>query len=626
MNARPFTLSTVLLCAFGLAGLGLLMLALLPGKTAEPGKMADVSRTANWRWYNENPDYRPDVMPNGAITNFSDWKKAMPYIRVDGVGDTPPTAERVVDGVWMISGYFYGPVIIERPNGLVVISSGEDEDDGRLFRSIIRRDVSTKPIIALIYDHAHYAKGARTLLDGDEAMIIAHPDSDRIVQQSGFLTNPYIPELLPALDGRASIHFATDLPDSGPDAKMAGTSLVLGKQSAWMPATKLLADGETITIDGLEMQAFHAVTDAEDSLTLWFPQLKMVVDNVLWPTVPNLYTLRGDRYRDPTDWIDALKKIRDLEPEIELGVGGGSKALFGKETIRDAANAVIDASAYIYDQAIRLTNLGVRQQELRHHIQLPASLLEHPYVNEAYGQYDTWPEAVPARSHGWFSGHAEDIHSLPRRVASQKWVAMAGGEKAVLEAARKAMANKEYLWAKELAVTLYDLDPANKTYRQLLADSFRALGQYSPGAIVRNFYIAAARSLEGETSIHTLGAVQNADWVKADVKRAVDHLRTRLNPDKAGDQEGVLEFVIDDQRAALHIRRSVAEFVARPEQHYRKPDAVIRTSAELFTQYFRGELSTAQLVQQSGGDPRAAALLGLFDEYRRIPIYSAAAP
>jgi hypothetical protein len=77
----------------------------------------------------------------------------------------------------MISGYFYGPVIIERPNGLLVFSSGGNEEDGKLFRSIIRRDVSNKPVIALFYDHAHYAKGARTLLDGDEAMVVAHPDS-----------------------------------------------------------------------------------------------------------------------------------------------------------------------------------------------------------------------------------------------------------------------------------------------------------------------------------------------------------------------------------------------------------------------------------------------------------------
>src|SRR5262249_7680584 len=131
-----------------------------------------------------------------------------------------------------------------------------------------------------------------------------------------------------------------------------------------------------------------------------------------------------------------------------------------------------------------------------------------------------------------FSGHAEDLHSLPRKQESAKWLALAGGEKAVFKAYRAAMAKKEYLWAKELAGRLYDVAPASKAYRQALADTFRALGQYSPGSIVRHFYIAAARSLEGETS-HTLASVQSAEWVKADVLRAVSHLRTRLNPAKA---------------------------------------------------------------------------------------------
>jgi linear primary-alkylsulfatase len=576
-----------------------------------PGQMQ------TWRWYNHNPDYEPSVLPNGSIANFTDWKKVQPYVRIDG---TPARAMPVTDHVWMLSGFFYAPVVIERPNGLLVFSSGENEEEGSFFRSIIRRDISTKPVIALFYDHAHYAKGARTLLDGDKAMIIAHPDSDRTVQESGFLSNPYISELLPTLDGRARIHFGTDLPETGPDAKLGGAALDLGKKSAWLPVTRTLAHGETIVVDGLELQAFHAVTDTQDTLTFWVPETKLVIDNVLWPTVPNLYTLRGDRYRDPALWIAALKQIRDLEPEIELDVGGGAKALYGKETIRETLNAVIDAAAFIYDQSIRRTNQGIRMQELRHHISMPASLLTHPYVNEGYGQFDTWPEAIAGRSHGWFSGYAEDLHSLPRAVESRKWVDLAGGEPAVFKAHRAAMENKEYLWAKDLAVCLYDVAPENRAYRQALADVFRALGRMSPGSIVRHFYIAAARSLEGET-VHTLASVQSADWIMADVARAVDHLRTRLDPDKAADKEGVLEFDFGDKRAALHVRNSVAEFVPNPDRHYRQPTAVIRTTPEDFTRYFRGEISTEALLKQSGADAAACELLALFEEWRHAPMY-----
>lgn len=576
------------------------------------------SQAQTWRWYDDNAGYQPHVLPNGSVVNFSSWAKALPHLRVDGKG---LRAVQVADHVWITYGIFYGPVIIETPNGLLVFSSGENDEDGRKFREVIRRDVSTKPILALFYDHAHYAKGARALLDGDPAMIVAHPDSNRVMQESGFLANPYIPELLPALDGRARIQFATDLPTSGPDAKLGAVTLDLGKQSGWMPATRTLADGERITVDGVEIQAFHAVTDTEDTLTFWLPQKRIVIDNVLWPTVPNLYTLRGDRYRDPSLWISAIKKIRDLEPEIVLDVGGGAKPLVGKDTIRETTNAVIDAASFIYDQSIRLTNQGVRMQELRHHIVMPQSLLKYPYINEAYGQFDTWPQAIAAHDLGWFSGHAEDLHELPRAELSKNWIELAGGEAAVLKAYRTAMEQKRYLWAKDLAVSLYDAAPGNKDYRQALADAFRALGQYSPGSIARHFYIASARSLEGE-SVHTLGAVQEAAWVTANPARAVDHLRTRLNPEKAVNQEGVLEFDIGNQRVGLHVRNSTAEFVANAGKHYRKADAVIRTTADDFARYFRGESSATELIKSAGADARAATLLGLFDEYRQRPMYA----
>ena len=578
---------------------------------------ATPSQAQAWRWYNENPNFKPATLPNGTVINFNEWKKALPFVRIDG---KPARAEPVADKVWMIYGYFYGPVVIERPSGLIVISTGENAEDGAKFREIIRRDISKKPIIAVFYDHAHYAKGAATLLDGDKAMIVGHPDSNRTVQESGFLGKPNVPEMMPELDGRARIHFGTDLPSTGPDAKMGAASLDLGKKSAWLPTTKTMADGETIRVDGLDIQAFHAVTDTEDTLTFWLPAQKIVIDNVMWPCLPNLYTLRGDRYREPENWISAIKKIRDLQPDLELDVGGGAKALVGKDKIKETANALIDASSYVYDQAIRLSNKGVRAAELRHYIVLPPQLLKNPYVNEVYGQYDTFPQAYAEHATGWFSGHAEDLHTLPRAVESKNWLELAGGEAKVFEAYKAATAKGQYLWAKDLIVALNDVYPANKTYRQALADTFRTLGRYSPGSITRNFYMAAARSLEGDTT-NTLSAVQDAEWVLADPSRAVNHLRTRLNPEKAAGTEGVLAFDIDGKTSALHIRNSVAEFISNPASHYRQPDATIRVSAALFAQYFRGEIGATALIQAAKAGEQAATLLGMFDEYHHIAMY-----
>ncbi|MFU8763645.1 MAG: alkyl sulfatase dimerization domain-containing protein [Haliea sp.] len=580
------------------------------------GVLCPTVAAVDWRHYDNNPEFQPQVMANGGLANLSELQRVGPYLRMG----EEVSAQRVTEKVWIITGFFYGPVVIETAEGLLVFSTGEHAGEGRLFRKVIREQISTKPVIAVFYDHAHYSKGAATLLDGDDALIVAHPDANRFIEQYGQMANPTIEDLLPTLDGRAKIHFGTHHPNTGPDAKSASLSLELGHESARLAATRTLDDGEVITIGGIDIQAFHAITDTEDVLTFWLPEQKIVIDNVLWPTIPNLYTLRGDRFRNPTHWMDALKKIRELEPEIELSVGGGSAPLYGKDTIIEATNAVLDATAFIYDQTIRLTNLGIPAGELRHHIQLPEHLSSHPFVNQAYGQYEAYPQAIAQENHGWFSGYAEDLHRLPRHIHAQRLTALVGGETALYQAALSAQAAHEYVWAKELAVQLYYLDPGNEQYRGLLATIFRKLGQMSPGTITRHFYLAAALSLE-DNGDFSIASVQTSDWVKQDIGRAVNHLRTRINPERARDSEGLLAFRIDGASYGLHIRRGIAEYVSEPAKHYRQPDAVISTSADTFSQYFRGELSAEELMANSAATETSAKLLQLFDEYQKVPLY-----
>jgi alkyl sulfatase BDS1-like metallo-beta-lactamase superfamily hydrolase len=570
---------------------------------------------ADWKHYNNNPEFELTTLPNGSIANMQDLARAAPVLRM-GI---EAKAISVTDNIWIISGYAYGPVVIETDKGLLVFSTGEHAEDGKIFRKIIRNEISKKPVIGVFYDHAHYPKGTKTLLDGDEAIIVAHPDHNAILQRSGGLANPNIPELLPNLDARASIHLGNDMPNEGSDAMASPLKIELGQESAWMPATKTVKHGETTTVGGIRIQSFHAITDAEDTLTFWLPDQRVVIDNVVWPAM-NLYTLRGDRYRPPEHWIGALRQIRDLQPEIILTVGGGSMPIIGKDECLETTTALMDAMTFIYDQSIRLTNKGVHPKELKHHIQMPTSLNQHPFVNEIYGQFDSFPEANPLENAGWFSGRAEDIHGLPRDVLAKNMVKLAGGADNVLKSYQQAMEKSEYLWAKELAAHLYYSDPGNARYRKALADAFRKLGQYSPGSIVRNFYIAAALSLEGDEAF-SLTSVQKADWVKEDPARAVNHLRTRIDPEKAEGVEGVLVFDIEGEVAALHIRNSIAEFVPDPDAHYRKQDASITVSGDEFAAYFRGEISADDLTKRAKTDGDAAKLIGVFDSYVHVPMY-----
>ena len=610
--ARKVTIVSTLAFAFCLAS-GIAV-AQQNESAVEDMSVATPVAPADWRHYNTNPEFQPSELPNGSVINLDSVARTASIARFEG----ELRAIKVTDDTWMLGGDVYGSTVLETDEGLVIVSPGSSGESGRKFRRVIREQISEKPVVAIIYDHIHGARGTKTLLDGDVAAIIAHPDHNDIAAVSEGAANPYIPELGPHLDVRNELHGGVHLPATGPDAQ-AGAALDFTKQSVWMPATQTVEHGETITVAGIEMQFFHAITDSEDSLTIWIPEKQMVIDNAVWP-VTNTYTLRGDRFRDPRNWIAALRQIRDLQPDIILSVGAGAAPLIGRQACQDAVSALMDQMSFIYDQSLRLTSQGVNMGEIRHHIRLPDSLLENPYNNEAYGQFDTFPQANPTFNHGWFSGYAEDIHSLPRAVKADYLLELAGGVDKVVAAYEKAMESAEYLWAKELATQLYYADPGNESYRQVLATVFRRLGQMSPGSIARNFYLSAANSLEGNEIISMAG-VQSAAWVTADPGRAVNFLRIRINPQLADGIEGVLLFDIDGNLSALHVRNSIAEFVPVPDTHYRQPDGHIKTSAEDFARYFRGEIGVDGLVSSGVATRRAEELLLLFDGYERTPMY-----
>jgi len=187
-----------------------------------------IAIAADWKHYNNNPDFELTTLPNGAIANMQDLGRAASVLRMGIEAKAIP----VTDNIWIISGYAYAPVVIETKEGLLVFSTGEHAEDGKTFRKIIREEISKKPVICVFYDHAHYPKGTKTLLDGDEAIIVAHPDHNAIVARSGGLANPNIAELLPNLDARAAIHLGTDIPKEGQDAAASPLNIELGQKSA----------------------------------------------------------------------------------------------------------------------------------------------------------------------------------------------------------------------------------------------------------------------------------------------------------------------------------------------------------------------------------------------------------
>ncbi|MGL6260973.1 alkyl sulfatase dimerization domain-containing protein [Vibrio sp. WXL103] len=571
-----------------------------------------VSAGVDYTHYNGSPTPAgsPVTLPNGIVANIED---VTGFFEIGKVSEQL-RHEEVIPGVYQMFGPFYAPVVMELEEGLIVWNTGESAADGTAFRDYIREHISTKPVIAVTYDHSHYQYGTRTLLDGDEAIIIGHEIANELeaTKGEGAIAATPIPELLNTLNARAKNQFGINISAEHNPADMSPTGMEhVIKESAFMEVTHPLGHGDSITVGGLEIIGYHAITDAVDTVTYYIPEYDMVIDNVVMAS-QNSYTLRGDQYRSPTQWIGDLKLIRDLEPEILMTSGAGSKPMHGKEQIRTTIEAVMDSMQFTYDQAIRHTNNGVRPDQLKHVIKAPQSLKEHPYVNNMYGQREHFYEATPAINAGWFSGYAEDMHNLPNNVLAANMISLIG-EDGLKEEYKRAYAAGEFLWAKELAVLMYHNDPADEVARQNLASTFRELGRLSPGIIARNMYMSAAQSLEGNQAV-TMTEVQSAEWASNDVATAVDYMRVRIVPEKASGVSGFFVLDIDGEQYGYDIRNGVAEYVPDVASNYRPANETLKLTSAQFGQYYAGELKASEIAADD-------SMLHLFEEFAVRPMY-----
>lgn len=534
---------------------------------------------------------------------------------------TEPTVENLGNGIWVIGGYSIANFcVIETDQGLIVFDTGDYAEEGKLLRGVIEEKISKKPIKAIIYSHSHYALGGGALVDDPGSVtVIGHPKLNQTVKTNleGGGAPSAIPELGPVLTARSLVQFSNFLPLQGEDASIAARIKI--KAPAFLPVNTPVENKQTMTVAGLEMQFFTEFLSDDYNVTVWIPEKKAALNNFFWPGTPNLYSLRGAVYRDPTVWRDGLKVIRDLEPQVLINTH--ARTITGKAKVFQALSDYMDLISLTYDQTLRGILHGLGPDDLRYFIYQPRHLAENPYNAQVYGESAWFPPAIYNFQMGWFDRDACKLWQLPPREASVRLVALMGGRDNVLAAAREAWEKKEYAWTAQLVNYLYIIDPKDTDVREVKANALRRLGQLSMGSIGRSFLISEARALDGLESIPRL-VPPKTDIIAASPLTFVNYHRVRIDPEKAQSIDQVIVFDFKEQnKAGLHIRRGVAEFLKDPDQHYKRPDIVLSMSGDTWARLYLNKTDLASLIKAGEanvlkGDARTASqLLDLFDVF-----------
>ncbi|MEZ5341066.1 MAG: alkyl sulfatase dimerization domain-containing protein [Acidimicrobiales bacterium] len=480
----------------------------------------------------------------------------------------------VGDSAWAYVGSgLSNQVFVRGPEGLIAIDSGESNQEMQNALTALR-EVTDSPIVSLIYTHSHYVSGTEAIVAemGYEPDIWGHAE---IITNRAEVGLEHAP-----IAGLGAVHqFGLLLPPEGPDAMV---NCGLGPwfkdpdnaphTQGYIPPNKLFEERTTATIAGLEVTMIPASSDASDSITIWIPELRVAINNLLWPAIFNVFPIRGERFRDPTVLLTGLDELGSLGAEHLIGCHG--PPISGKDYIVSTVELYRDSIQLMLDQTVRGMNAGFSIDELAQFVTLPDKYGADYFTSQLYGLVEHHIKQIYTGLRGWFDSDAARLFPLPPTERANKLIAGFGGKDKVRSQIESAVAANDLRWALEMATWLVKCeadatgraDGGDVDDRALLASILRSIGQRTTSANIRNWCLTRALELDGSLdltrfrthrfSVGVVMASSPADSVRA--------LRVLYNPAAAPDEPTELVWNFDDGTSIGLTQRNGVAIPAEP--------------------------------------------------------------
>lgn len=555
--------------------------------------------------------------PNGAWANKSlqtDYKMFKVPLSSNFI---KKEVAKIADGIYTINGLFasYIPVI-ETKNGVILYDSGTSPEIGREILKMLET-VTKKPVIAVIYSHSHYIYGSSAIKEKyPQVQFIANSRLAKNMASGGGAGSVF-PEISPLLNSGVVQQFHFMLPREGKDAPFGGF-ISFPEFSGFVMPTVEVTDGQTLTIDGLELQFFTEFNvDTDDQLLVWIPGKKMVLNNAFWGFMPNMYSLRGSNFRDPENITQALFKIRDLGTEIMLSTHG--MPIVGKQEVKETVETYADFYNFVKDQTLRAMLLGRAPQDLGKFLKLPQHFRDAEYLSETYGPLETYAEPIYHHARGFFDNDAANIFKLTREDEAKNLIKAMGGPDKVVQLSDQANSDGDQIWALKLINYLYVTDPTNQLYRNKKAQLLYQMGMVLESQNARSWCLTQAYALTGKIALPRL-VLPDAIVNTMNSTMLLSQYKIRIDPEKAGTTNYLLAFAVGDaKKVGLHCRYGVVEFIDDVDKYVQTPNATLTITQSSLVDLFMNRKPVGQILAEQGnsvkGDKKEAEkFLSYFDE------------
>ncbi len=373
-----------------------------------------------------------------------------------------PQATAVAPGIWESPG-FSNSYLLTTDDGRVIVNTGMGFESPVHKANFDTVDDSPTRYIVLTQGHYDHVGGVDFMREPDTLVVAQanwrqwRDDNERLstfrARNSAFAFAGSLTR------GIATIHerFGDDLPgQASPKADIE------------------VDDTLTLTMGGRTIELLATPGgETTDSMVLWLPDEQICLcGNTFGPLfghIPNLVTMRGDRYRDPLTVIASIERVRDLNPQTLIT--GHFAPITGADRIHAELTRLRDAVRYIHDQTVAGMNAGKDVHTLMREIALPAEL----EVGQGYGKVSWNVRAIWENYSGWFHHRSTtELYALTPADVSGDLVDLASADR-LLARAEEHLGNDRPLRAISLAELVLAQHPDHIEARGVLKASHERL-------------------------------------------------------------------------------------------------------------------------------------------------------
>lgn len=536
---------------------------------------------------------------------------------------------RAGERVYCAVGYALANVIIVRcERALVVIDTTESHTSAAQiwqdFKAAVP-EVADWTVAALVYTHNHsdHINGARAFVNEEDVQagrtqIIAHSTLMRAVSDNASV-------VAPILATRSAYSFGALLPSGPKGSVSAGIGpRLINSSVSFLPPTLTFHDALDITLGGVRFEFRHAPSETDDEIVAWLPDegVLLSAEVIQGECLANVHTIRGTRYRDPLQWVDTIDAMRQRH---------------AKQPVQ-----------WMVPAHGRPVGDGATPDELADWLPaLPPHLARHAWLGEYYGTVKHSVRQVFSGLLGWFDGDPATLDPLPPKARAERWVKLAGGRAAVLQALSSCEARAlapdierraaldEHRWIAELAGQLLRLDPSDEVARQTKARALRQLGLATLNTNWRHWYLSSALELEGryaQVPFKGNGLAIRDIWMAVEPRQLLRNLGVRLRAERCLDlhMQLALDFTDRPLGAVLELRRGVLQITMQEESdpHSEQPVLRLRTAWAIWLRQMalgwpdlRQQLAQEEMVLIEGSPDQLLAFIDCFEKpAERMPL------